>query len=92
MPTIRAEPTPNPHSLKFTASDGSFRDDGVAAFSSAAEAKDHPLASQLFSIGGVEDVFITPTFVTVSKDEAVDWSGPQPDIKTVLSDYLDAQD
>ncbi len=92
MPTIHAESTPNPHSLKFTAVDGSFRDEGVAAFSSAAEAENHPLAHQLFSIGGVEDVFITPTFVTVSKDASVDWSAAQPEIKSVLSAYLDGQD
>jgi hypothetical protein len=92
MPTIHAEPTPNPHSLKFTTTDGSFRDDGVAAFSSAAEAENHPLANRLFSIDGVEDVFITPTFVTVSKDSTVDWSAAQPEIKSVLSAYLDEQD
>lgn len=90
MATIQAERTPNPNSLKFTTTDGHFLQDGVAAYSSAAEAEDHPLAEQLFSIDGVADVFMTPQFVTVSKAPEVEWSNVQPDVKTVLSEYLEA--
>lgn len=90
MPTINAERTPNPHSLKFTSPDGSFRDEGVAAFSSATEAEDDPLADRLFSIAGVEDVFITPDFVTVSKASGLDWSDAKPEITSALADYLEA--
>ncbi|MFP4228955.1 MAG: NifU N-terminal domain-containing protein [Salinivenus sp.] len=89
MATIHAEPTPNPNSLKFTASDGSFQDDGVSAFSSASEAEGHPLAHRLFSIDGVADVFITPTFVTVSKEPEVDWSDVKAQVETALGDYLE---
>ncbi|MFO8098081.1 MAG: NifU N-terminal domain-containing protein [Salinibacter sp.] len=90
MATIQSEPTPNPNSLKFTTPEGSFQDEGVSAFSSATEAEAHPLARRLFSIDGVEDVFVTPTFVTVSKESEVAWPDVQAQIKTALGDYLDA--
>jgi len=90
MPTIQAEPTPNPNSLKFTVPGESFRRDGVASFSSAEDAADHSLARRLFSIAGVEDVFIAPEFVTVSKHSEVDWAEATPQIKSVLAAHFDA--
>ncbi|MFB6098507.1 MAG: NifU N-terminal domain-containing protein, partial [Salinibacter sp.] len=39
---------------------------------------------------GVEDVFITPQFVTVSKAPSVEWSSVQPDVETILAEYLEA--
>lgn len=89
MATTQAEPTPNPNSLKFTTDDGPFLQEGTAAYSSAEEAEDDPLARRLFSIAGVEDVFITPQFVTVSKAPAVDWNRVQPEVETVLAEHLE---
>lgn len=91
MATTQAESTPNPNSLKFTTEDGPFLDDGMAAYSSAEEADDDPLARRLFSVTGVEDVFITPHFVTVSKAPTVDWSAVKPDVETILANHLDAR-
>jgi len=90
MATTHAERTPNPNSLKFTTDDGPFLKSGVAAYSSEEEAADDPLAQRLFAIAGVEDVFITPEFVTVSKAETVDWSSVQPDVESILSEYLES--
>lgn len=89
MATTQAERTPNPNSLKFTTDDGPFLQDGVAAYSSEEEAKNNLLAQQLFAIAGVEDVFITPEFVTVSKAETVEWSSVKPDVETILTEHLE---
>ena len=89
MATTQAETTPNPNSLKFTTDDGPFRDD-VAAYSSEEEAQSDSLAHRLFSISGVEDVFITPQFVTVSKAPAVDWSTVKSDVESILADHLES--
>jgi len=88
MAQITAEPTPNPDSLKFTAAGGQFRDDGVAAFSSAADAEEDPLAQRLFRIPDVADVFVTPTFVTVSKHSDAEWTDTKAEVEAVLTDYL----
>ncbi len=90
MATTQAESTPNPNSLKFTTEDGPFIQEGVAAFSSEEEAEENPLAQRLFSISGVEDVFITPQFVTVSKAPTIDWSTVKPDVEMILTEYLEA--
>lgn len=90
MATTQAEPTPNPNSLKFTTGDGRFRDEGIAPYSTKEEASDDPLARRLFSVTGVEDVFITPQFVTISKAPAVEWSQIQPDVEQILREHLEA--
>ncbi len=89
MATTQAESTPNPNSLKFTTDDGPFLDGGMAAYSSADEAADNPLAHRLFSVSGVDDVFITPQFVTVSKAPNVNWSSVKPDVEAILSEHLE---
>lgn len=85
---IEAERTPNPNSLKFTDTDGRFFDDDIVAISSQEEADRHELGTLLFAIEGVDDVFITPEFVTVSKAASTDWAEVQEAITSTLSDYL----
>ena len=85
---IEAERTPNPNSLKFTDTDGRFFDDDIVAISSQEEADRHELGELLFAIEGVDDVFITPEFVTVSKAASTDWAEVQETITSTLADYL----
>lgn len=88
---IEAERTPNPNSLKFTDTDGRFFDDDIVAISSQEEADRHELGELLFAIEGVDDVFITPEFVTVSKAASTDWAEVQETITSTLADYLTNQ-
>ena len=85
---IDAERTPNPNSLKFIARDGLFSESGIVAISSPEETDRHPLGPQLFDIEGVADVFITPEFVTVSKQTEAGWDQVKPSIESALEDYL----
>ncbi len=91
MPPLQAEPTPNPNSLKFTTDAAPFLDGGVAAYTSAEEAEEDPLARALFAISGVEDVFVTPQFVTVSKAPDTDWAAVKPAVEALLSDHLEGR-
>ncbi len=91
MAEIQAERTPNPDSLKYAVLDGGFFHDDVVAISSNEEATRHPLAERLFSITGVVDVFITPEFVTVSKDPESNWEDLTADVETTLSEYLESK-
>jgi len=85
---IDAERTPNPNSLKFTTEEGIFSESGIVAISSSEETERHPLGSRLFDIDGVDDVFITPDFVTVSKDTEANWEDVKPSITSALKRYL----
>jgi hypothetical protein len=91
MATIEWERTPNPNSLKFTDTEGRFFHDDVVAISSQDEAQRHELGELLFSITGVDDVFITPEFVTVSKVASSDWEEMREQIESTLADYLDGR-
>jgi hypothetical protein len=86
---IQVERTPNPNSLKFSTTAGSFSGSEIVALSSVEEADRHPLGERLFAIDGVTDVFITPEFVTVSKEADADWNGLTDAIEAALADYLD---
>ena len=62
---IDIQPTPNPNAAKF------ILDSQIApqptSFFNAEQAKDHPLASQLFAIPGVASLLLLGDFVTVNK-------------------------
>lgn len=84
---IQVERTPNPNSLKFTSLEGHFSED-IVAVTSNDETDRHPLGDLLFAIDGVADVFITPDFVTVSKEASTEWNGLKGDIEETLTNYL----
>lgn len=88
MVTIDFEPTPNPNSLKFTASGRAFIDAGMESFGAPAQAAGHPLGEPLFGIDGVTNVFILPQFLTVTKQPDADWDDVIPAIEEVLTAHF----
>ncbi|MFC3879086.1 NifU family protein [Algoriphagus namhaensis] len=84
------EANPNPNSLKFVAN-FMLVDDGVSFdYPDAASAENSPLAQELFNFAAVKRVFITSNFVTVTKDEAVEWAEIQTIIRDHIKQYLEA--
>ena len=86
--TISARPTPNPNSLKFEVEGATLIESGLEAFHSATEADGHALASELFSLRGVETLLIVPAFVTVTKHPAADWDLLAEGVEQVLREHL----
>jgi len=83
---MRAERTPNPHSVKWILS-RTLVDGGSSAHFADAPAVDvSPLATRLFAIDGVSGVFLAGNFVTVTKREEVTW----PALAQSLVDALKA--
>ena len=69
---VTYEPTPNPQSMKFMT--GATIAAGSAEFKSAAEAQARsPLARKLFGFPWTDGVYVGPDFVTVTKQDWVDW-------------------
>jgi NFU1 iron-sulfur cluster scaffold homolog, mitochondrial len=73
MPKIaEIEPTPNPNAMKFILREpltwGITR-----SYDNIEEAKDDPLASKLFEIEHVTNVFYVDHWVTVTQDGTADW-------------------
>lgn len=88
MKPFAVQPTPNPNSLKFTATAGQFIDGGMLACSSEAEAAEHPLSSALFALDGVHNVLVLPPFATVTKRPEADWNALMPEVERILTEHL----
>ena len=81
--TIYAESTPNPSAMKFVANIPLI-EEGVVEYSNPADASASPLAMQLFSFSGIKGVFITSNFITLTKEEGIDWF----DITNILREFI----
>lgn len=74
MPKIaEIEPTPNPNSIKFVLKEALTTGFG-RSFDNAEAAASDPLASQLFAIPHVTNVFYQDKWLTVTQDGKASWS------------------
>lgn len=83
---IQTEATPNPASLKFLPG-RAVLEAGARDFTSAEEAAASPLASALFAVEGVRGVFFGQDFLTITKDEPVDWAHIKPALLGAIMDF-----
>ena len=85
---IQTEATPNPATLKFLPGKEVLAE-GTADFRDAeAAAQASPLAEKLFSIPGVTGVFFGYDFVTVTKDEGLEWQHLKPAILGAIMEHF----
>jgi Fe-S cluster biogenesis protein NfuA len=83
---IQTESTPNPATLKFLPGQD-VMEVGTADFPSAETAGKSPLAQRLFAVEGVTGVFFGLDFITVTKDEAVDWAHIKPGLLGAIMEH-----
>ncbi|MEM1297762.1 MAG: NifU family protein [Pseudomonadota bacterium] len=83
---IQTEATPNPATLKFLPGEAVMQT-GSADFPSATAAEVSPLASRIFAVDGVVGVFLGPDFVSVSKNDTVDWAHIKPAILGAVMEH-----
>ena len=84
---IQTESTPNPATLKFLPGQ-TVMHVGTADFPSEASAQASPLARRIFGNDGVTGVFLGPDFVTVTKDDEVDWAHIKPGILGAIMEHF----
>mmetsp|Transcript_28532 Transcript_28532/g.90926 ORF Transcript_28532/g.90926 Transcript_28532/m.90926 type:complete len:221 (+) Transcript_28532:2-664(+) len=60
---------------------------GVMDFSNARAAMASPLAKKLFLVDGVKGVFLGSDFVTVTKDDHLEWALLKPEIFGIIMDF-----
>jgi NFU1 iron-sulfur cluster scaffold homolog, mitochondrial len=87
--TIYAESTPNPAAMKFVAN-SMLVAEGSVEYSNAEEAKNCPLAVQLFSFDGVASVFLSANFITVNKKPQFDWFDLMPILREFIKGYIES--
>jgi Fe-S cluster biogenesis protein NfuA len=84
---IQTESTPNPATLKFLPGQ-TVLDAGTADFPSSETADKSPLAARVFGVDGVTGVFLGNDFVTVTKQEAVEWDHVKPAILGAIMEHF----
>ena len=60
----------------------------LADFPNRQAAQASPLAMLLFDVDGVEGVFFGHDFISITKNQNVDWPQIKPDILGIIMDYL----
>jgi Fe-S cluster biogenesis protein NfuA len=83
---IQTESTPNPATLKFLPGQEVLAA-GTADFPGPDQAAASPLARRIFAVGGVTGVFFGADFVTVTKEDAVDWDHVKPAILGAIMEH-----
>ena len=80
---IQTEPTPNPNALKFLPNIEVRGNKGPLFYKKDPQGNpeaDAPVAYALFKIDGIQDVFFGSDFITVGKDDTVEWEDIKTDI------------
>ena len=83
---IQTEETPNPNTLKFIPGVQVLKE-GTVEFKDNVSARSSNLASLIFSINGVERVFLATEFVSVTKINEDNWEILKPLILTAIMDH-----
>jgi len=85
---IYLESNPNPNSLKFVVNDLLVPEGMSFDFPTAESAKEAPLAKELFTYPFVTRVFYMSNFITVTKNEDVQWIEVQDTLKNHIRNFL----
>jgi hypothetical protein len=77
MIDVRPEATPNPNAIKFTL-DRPSTDGKAQTFREGSDPAESPLGARIFGLDGVTNVFMTANFVSVTKEDDIDWQELAP--------------
>lgn len=84
---ISFEPTPNPATLKFNLP---FQVTNVGfECATAQETERSPLAAKIFGFPWTQSVFVGPTYVTVSKQDWVDWNVLAEPLAGLIQEHIE---
>ena len=87
--TIYAEMTPNPNTMKFVADHMLISSGEIVEFLSPSDAKGYStLAEALFNFPFVTRIFIAQNFVTVYKNDMIEWSDVSLEMRDFIREWL----
>ena len=88
---IQTEKTPNPSTLKFIPG-RTVLNKSTAFFKSRDEAISSPFAQRLFKVEGIKSVFFGSDFITISKDQSVEWDILKPLVLGSIMDHYSSEE
>lgn len=82
--------TPNPDALKFVSPEKPILplDNKTFEFTSSLQAIHSPLALKLFKLPGVKSVMLGPDFLTVNKQDHINWANLRPEVTQLMDGFL----
>ncbi len=87
--TIYLEATPNPASMKFVTNKILITEKGASAeYKNVGETQTAPIAAKLFQFPFVKTVFVSGSYITITKTDQVDWDDISMELRIFLTDYL----
>lgn len=87
--TVYAESTPNPATLRYVTNLPLLPDGRMLEFTAPEECENiSPLAEKIFNLPFVTGVFLGSNFITVTKNNSVDWDLVQMELREYIQDYL----
>ncbi|MEN8185887.1 MAG: NifU family protein [Bacteroidota bacterium] len=89
MLKLKIETTPNPNTQKFVTN--KLLTSQTIVVKSTEEAKNIPLALELFEYPFVKEVFISENYISITKDETLEWFEMQNEIGEFLEKYLQSE-
>lgn len=87
--TVYAEMTPNPDVMKFV-SNKVLNPGAPLDYSSSDDSNGCPLAEAVLNFPFVENVFISSNYISVTKNDKIDWDMVVMETRNFISDYLRA--
>ncbi|RLV85849.1 NifU-like protein mitochondrial [Meyerozyma sp. JA9] len=87
--TFQTLSTPNENALKFVSPTQIVpMENKTFEFTSSLQAVHSPLALKLFKLPGVRSVMLGPDFLTVNKQDHVNWAHLRPEVSSLLDKFL----
>ncbi len=87
--TLYAESTPNPLTMRYVCDRLLVQDGRLLEFRSPEEPVGvSPLAEKIFNLPFVTGVFISSNFITVTRNNSVDWDLVMLELRDYITDYL----
>ncbi|MEZ4663325.1 MAG: NifU N-terminal domain-containing protein [Caldilineaceae bacterium] len=83
---IQRQQTPNPNALKFVLPEKIFPQS--MNFPSAETASSNALATKLFALGDIYNVFMAQDFITVNKYPQANWEPLATQIESIIQENL----
>ena len=84
---VQTEITPNPNSLKFLP--GKKISDAEPMEFTNKEKNESPLLRSILSIDGVESIFLGTDFLSVNKNESIDWEDIKHIVISLINEFFD---
>ncbi|SHG67805.1 NifU family protein [Winogradskyella jejuensis] len=85
--TVYAESTPNPSVLKFVCNKALVGQ--ICEFSSIDEAKDAPMATELFQFPFVKRIFMDKNYISITKYDVAEWDDITTPIREFIKSYVE---